>query len=167
MRWFALFAGLAAYSAATAAIAEDAKQKFDPPAADITGTWEIIVSRVGGFDTGVENHGQNPGSCTFQQDGNRLHGTCKTVTLQGPISGVISGQQIAWRWLYNAGSVGDVHAFAVAVFNAALQPDGKIRGGFTNYPTLDKFHPSLEYKETFKYIRPTSFDATQQRPAPS
>ncbi len=51
---------------------------------------------------------------------------------------------------------------AVAAFNAALQPDGKIRGGSTNYPTLDKFHPSYEYKKTFKYVRPTSFAATPQ-----
>jgi hypothetical protein len=167
MRWVALFIGLAACSTATAAIAEDTKPTLDPPAADITGTWEISVSRVGGFATGVENHGQNPGSCTFQQAGNVLRGTCKRVSVQGPISGVISGQQIAWRWLYNAGHVGNPHAFAVAVFNAALHPNGKINGGFTNYPTLDKFHPSYEYQQTFKYVRPTSFDAIKQPADPS
>ncbi len=83
MRWVALLVGLAACSSATGAIAEDAQQKLDPPASNITGTWEIIVSAVGGFDTGSDNHGQNPGSCTFQQDGNRLRGTCKTVTSKG------------------------------------------------------------------------------------
>jgi hypothetical protein len=163
MKWIALYAGLAACAAATGATAEDAKPTpMDPPAANLTGTWSVIIASVGGFETGVDNHGQNPGSCTFQQDGNRLRGTCKTVTLQGPISGVISGPQVAWRWLYNAGTVGEPHAFAVAVFNAALQPDGKIAGGFTNYPTLDKFNPSFEYKQDFKYIRPTNFTANKQ-----
>ncbi len=162
MKWVALYASLAACAATTGAMAEDAKPPMDPPAADITGTWKIIVSSVGGFETGVDNHGQNPGSCTFQQDGNRLRGTCKTVTLQGPISGVISGPQIAWRWLYNNGMVGVQHAFWVAAFNATLQPDGKISGGFTNYPTLDKFNPSFEYKQDFKYKRPTNFSATKQ-----
>ncbi len=84
------------------------------------------------------------------------------MTLRGPVSGVISGPQIAFRWLYNAGSIGVPHTYAVAVFNAALEPTGKIEGGFTNYPTLDKFHPSFEYKQDFKYIRPTNFTATRQ-----
>ncbi len=165
MKWVALYAGLAACVTATAAMAEDAQPPMDPPAANLTGTWRIIVSTVGGFATGVDNHGQNPGSCTFEQDGNRLRGTCKTVTVQGPISGLISGQQITWRWLYNAGRIGVPHAFAVAVFNAALQPDGRIDGGFTNYPTLDKFNPSFEYKKTFEYIRPTNFKATRTDPS--
>jgi hypothetical protein len=167
MKWVALYVGLAACAAATTAMAEDAQPPMAPPAADITGTWSIIVGSVGGFETGVDNHGQNPGYCTFQQAGNRLRGTCKTTSVQGPISGVISGQQIAWRWLYNNGRVGEPHAFAVAVFNAALQPDGRIGGGFTNYPTLDKFNPSFEYKQDFKYIRPTNFTASKQPGTPS
>ena len=162
MKWIALYAGLAACAAATGAMAEDAQPPMDPPAADLTGTWQFIRSNVGGFATGVDNHGQGPAYCTFQQTGNVLRGTCKTMAVQGPISGVISGPQITWRWLYNAGMIGVPHAFAVAVFNAALQPNGKIDGGFTNYPTLDRFNPSFEYKKTFEYIRPTSFKATRQ-----
>ena len=164
MKWVALFVGLAA---CTGAMAEDAKPPpMDPPAGNLTGTWRIIAVRVGGFDTGVDNKGQNPGYCTFQQTGNQFRGTCKTVSVQGPVTGLISGRTIAFRWLYNAGRVGEVHAFAVAVFNATLSPDDRIEGGFTNYPTLDKFHPSFEYKQTFKYIRPTNFSATREA-APS
>ena len=139
-------------------------RRWIPPAANLTGrTWQFIRSNVDlTLRTGVDNHGQGPAYCTFQQTGNVLRGTCKTITVQGPISGVISGPQITWRWLYNAGRIGVPHAFAVAVFNAALQPNGKIDGGFTNYPTLDKFNPSFEYKKTFEYIRPTNFTATKQ-----
>jgi hypothetical protein len=167
MKWVALSVGFAACAAATGSMAEDAQPPMALPAANLTGTWSVIVSTVGGFATGVDNYGQHPGSCTFQQDGNRLRGICKTVTLQGPISGVISGTQIAFRWLYNAGRIGVPHAYAVAVFNAVLQPTGEIRGGFTNYPTLDRFNPSFEYKQDFKYIRPTNFSATRQPAAPS
>jgi len=84
MKCIALYVGLATCAAAAGARAADAQPPMDPPAANITGTWEIIVSTVGGFETGVDNHGQNPAFCTFEQAGNRLRGTCRTVAVQGP-----------------------------------------------------------------------------------
>ena len=162
MKWVALYIGLAACAVAASAIAEDAKPPMDPPAGDVTGTWSIIPQPASGLLTGVDNQGQSPSSCTFHQDGNVLTGTCKTVTVEGLITGTISGSKVEWRWLFNDGGVGDVHAYVVAVFKAELSSKDKIRGGFKNYPTLDKFNPSFEYNKKYEYVRATNFSATRQ-----
>lgn len=167
MKWVALYVGLAACAFTTTAIAEDAKPPMDPPAGNLTGTWSFIAQPVVGYYTGVDNLGQIPASCTFQQAGNLLTGTCKTVAVEGLLSGTISGQNVEWRWLFNDGGVGDVHTYIVAAFKATLSSNDKIRGGFTNYPTLNKFNPSFEYKIPSTHVRPTSFTATRQLADPS
>ncbi len=164
MKWIAFVACLALCVGATASKAEDAKSAIGPQAVNITGTWAIIAMTNGGWATGVDSHGQSPKSCTFQQTGDQLSGTCKTVFGQGPLTGSVKGRKIEWRWLYKAGGVRDEgnYDFKVAVFDATLLSDNRLEGGFLTHGTYDRFHPSFEYKTSFLYWRPRYFTADKQ-----
>jgi len=80
---------------------------------------------------------------------------------------MVSGQKVEWRWLYNAGSIGVRHAFAVMVFQANLLPDGRISGAVRIYPTRDEFNPSFEYKKDRDFDQPANFAATRLSAGPS
>ena len=53
----------------------------------LVGSWKIIINVAG------ESH---EASCTFQQDGEKLTGTCKGESGEGPLTGTIQGEKITW-----------------------------------------------------------------------
>jgi hypothetical protein len=118
-----------------------------PPASDgakpvdMSGTWTMVSGGLGV-------------SCTFQQTGNTLAGTCTTLSQEGPVKGLIDGRKVEWRWLFNGGKVGIIHDFKVAEYKATLLPDNRLEGGYYVYNTYDKFHPSFDYKTSILIPRP-------------
>ena len=161
MKWFALAMSLALCVDASATQAEDSKPATESQPVDLTGTWAITTTPIGGWATGVDSHGQSPTSCTFKQTGNQLSGTCGTVFGEGLAAGSVNGREVEWRWLYKRGGVREEgnFDFLVAVFHANLQQDNRLRGGFLTHETYDRFHPSFEYKTSFRYVRPRDFVA--------
>jgi hypothetical protein len=53
----------------------------------LVGSWKLTINVAG------ESH---EASCTFQQDGEKLTGTCKGETGEGPVTGTITGEKITW-----------------------------------------------------------------------
>ena len=53
----------------------------------LVGSWKISINVAG------ESH---EASCTFQQDGEKLTGTCKGESGEGPLTGQIQGDKISW-----------------------------------------------------------------------
>jgi hypothetical protein len=53
----------------------------------LAGSWKITLNVAG------ESHGL---SCTFQQDGEKLTGTCKGESGEGALTGTIQGEKITW-----------------------------------------------------------------------
>jgi len=123
---------------------------------DVSGTWTMLANGL------VE-------SCTFQQAGNKLGGTCKTTFGEGPVRGLVDGQKVEWRWLYKAGNINYVRDFKVAEFKATLLSDNRLEGGYYVYHTYDKFHPSFRIQDTHLIPRPPGryFTAEIQPPGSS
>jgi hypothetical protein len=53
----------------------------------LVGSWKITINVAG------ESHEV---SCTFQQDAEKLTGTCKGESGDGPLTGTIQGEKITW-----------------------------------------------------------------------
>jgi hypothetical protein len=116
---------------------------------------------LGGWATGVDSNAASPASCTFRQTGSQLSGTCKTLFGEGPVTGSVDGQKVEWRWLCKRGGVREIgnYDFVVAVFDATLSEDNRLRGGFLTYEAYDRFHPSFVYDTASRYFRPKRFVA--------
>jgi hypothetical protein len=54
----------------------------------LTGSWKISITVNG------ETH---QAACTFQQDGEKLTGTCKGESGEGPVTGQVQGEKITWQ----------------------------------------------------------------------
>ena len=54
----------------------------------VTGSWRLSLN-VNGNTYGM--------LCTFQQDGEKLSGNCKSTESENPLSGQVQGQKITWQ----------------------------------------------------------------------
>lgn len=82
----------------------------------LTGSWKISINVNG------EDHAA---ACTFQQDGEKLAGTCKGETGEGALTGQVTGEKITWQHQipYNGETLTLVYT---GTFNSATEIKGAV-----------------------------------------
>jgi hypothetical protein len=138
MRRLLMIAGVTLIGAITTAKADDTK----PPAADLTGTWNmrfpVVVRSPGG------RHARGVPVCVLQQAGNQLSGTCKIVDRgEGPVTGTVDGQHVELKWNFKFypymrahSSPADDDLFAVTTFKGDLDSATALHGHYQSEAQL-------------------------------
>jgi hypothetical protein len=93
-------------------------------AADFSGTW-AISGTLG--DPVIVTATPN---CTFQQDGDKISGTCKGPNATGSVDGMVDGSTITWNW--HAVPITARGLGGVATFKGVLGADGTLSGTWTH-----------------------------------
>jgi len=93
-----------------------------PAATNLAGRWQV----QGSLDDGSGRAAQASPVCDFQQTDRTLAGRCKGPAAEGPVSGVIAGKHIAWKW--QASATAALGVSSVARFEGDLGADGVVRG---------------------------------------
>jgi hypothetical protein len=80
--------------------------------------------------------------CTFQQDGDKISGTCEGPGAKGSVDGVVDGSTIVWNWHMVAKTPRGLAG--VATFKAVLGSDGIMTGTWTHSAVdgVGKFTPA-------------------------
>ncbi|HUB83070.1 MAG TPA: hypothetical protein VMB03_29925 [Bryobacteraceae bacterium] len=80
----------------------------------IVGSWKIVINVAG------ESH---DAACTFQRDGDKLTGTCKGETGEGPLTGQVDGEKFTWQHQvpYNGDTI-------TLTYTATFSSDTEIKG---------------------------------------
>ena len=86
----------------------------------ITGTWKITINVAG------ETH---EATCTFQQDGEKITGTCKGESGEGALTGQIQADKITWQHQvpYNGDTL-------TLTYTGAFSSDTEIKGDINVAP---------------------------------
>lgn len=101
----------------------------DAQSVNIAGTWDI----QGSIQSGGVLFSATP-TCTFEQVGARLAGTCIGPNAAGPVTGVVSGNAVSWTWTHHATDV--VGNNGITNFNGAYIDAHLIRGTMTSSGVL-------------------------------
>jgi hypothetical protein len=95
-----------------------------PPtgAAQLAGAWQI----KGRIDYGGSPVAIAAPVCDFQQAGLTLSGTCTGPNAKGPLTGVVAGRHVSWKWTTSATTA--VGTTGEAWFQGDLGDDGTVKG---------------------------------------
>jgi hypothetical protein len=92
---------------------------------NLSGVWKV----QGSIQAGASVFSATP-TCTFQQAGTQLSGTCVGANASGPLTGVVSGANVSWTWTHQATDA--VGNSGVTAFSGAYVDDHLVQGTMTS-----------------------------------